>query len=101
MVRQFRPLLDLPSPMVEPGKIFKLIEGPASAPKPQIANPTTGRKIPPPAPSTRPTRSSGAAKPPPPPAPPIAKTQVPAARTNLAANLADIVIFNLSRVLIS
>jgi hypothetical protein len=67
------------------------IGGVRTAPKPQVANTTTGRKVPPPAPSTRPSGNRAtAAKPPPPPAPP-AKQAAAGARPNLAANLADMV----------
>jgi hypothetical protein len=67
------------------------IGGVRTAPKPQVANTTTGRKAPPPAPSTRPSGNrTTAAKPPPPPAPP-AKQAAAGARPNLAANLADMV----------
>ena len=60
------------------------------APRPPVANVATGRKVPPPAPATRPTRSrASVSKPPPPPAPP---SKQGGTQPNLAANLADMVI---------
>ena len=68
-----------------------LIKGPVSTARPQVANINTGRKVPPPAPATRPTRTS-VAKPPPPPAPPSKQqAAAPVARPNLATNLAEMV----------
>jgi hypothetical protein len=79
-------------PMVQNFNTLLTIGGVRKAPRPQVANTTTGRKVPPPAPATRPTTNrTGAAKPPPPPAPPAAKQAAGAPRPNLAANLADMV----------
>ena len=63
--------------------------GISSAPTRPVTNQATGRKVPPPAPSARPTGRT-ANKPPPPAAPP--SKSAAGARPNLAANLADMVI---------
>lgn len=72
--------------------IHELILGRVTgAPKPPVTNQATGRRVPPPAPSTRPIGNrASAANPPPPPAPKQATTGGQA-RPNLAANLADMV----------
>jgi hypothetical protein len=75
--------------------IWLLIPGGVSgAPTPPAAS-QTGRKVPPPAPSTRPTGRT-ANKPPPPAAPPT-KSSTAGSRPNLAANLADMVRFHVMR----
>jgi hypothetical protein len=70
-----------------PGISLLIPGGVSGAPTPPAAS-QTGRKVPPPAPSTRPTRTAN--KPPPPAAPP-AKSSTAGSRPNLAANLADMV----------
>jgi hypothetical protein len=68
------------------------IGGVIGAPAPPKSSTATGRKVPPPAPSTRPSGSRATAgKPPPPPAPPAARQATGRPQANLAANLADMV----------
>ena len=79
-----------PKPPVSNGIFFRshlvTVGGITGAPAPQTG---TGRKVPPPAPLTRPTGSRATAgKPPPPPAP---KQATGRSQPNLAANLADMV----------
>lgn len=108
-VRQPSPVMQKPAAPKPP---VVMQNGPV-APKPPVANggfpsaprpqTTTGRKVPPPAPSTRPTRTNKPAPPPAPPAKQAAGTvpQPPQVRPNLAANLADMVFVSLSIELIN